>query len=67
MIEDKIINKDGIGISAIYSKEIYDIKKNSSAKYYIPLNGSLVQNIIKCFEYNKNRRSVYIWRKRNKF
>ena len=46
LIEDKIINKDGIGISAIYSKEIYDIKKNSSAKYYIPLNGSLVQNII---------------------
>ena len=46
LIEDKIINKDGIGISAIYSKEIYDIKKKSSAKYYIPLNGSLVQNII---------------------
>ena len=46
LIEDKIINKDGIGISTIYSKEIYDIKKNSSAKYYIPLNGSLVQNII---------------------
>ena len=46
LIEDKIINKDGIGISAIYSKEIYDIKKNSSVKYYIPLNGSLVQNII---------------------